>query len=463
MQNLLEITVKHPSNDGVWGRFSRILDAPPFLYFFAIAVVGITFKQLRGFHDVGVMEIATLLAALITLLARTRDRRDATMLPLTGATALFILLMLGGIWALFTDPARLSVREAAAYCFTFLIIVAFILNFADKSGLAFQVFGRVIGVYLLAVSLLAFVPNPLQQMMWYEGVRLQGLSINPNQIAFIAITGLSFLATDEILGHRPDRVSLISSLACGIGGAFSESSAFTFALFVGAAIIFIHAIYLRFFYSAPIDQKARSVAEIVPKSIAIAVVVSCFHLGYPHIANSLKFPTWTPAAQSGASAQSGNSCANKDRGGKAVIATAESELCNILHSDNDQGGIRFRMWADALDLAKHSPIVGYGPGLHIRVPVVGSTALQEAHNTVLDILVISGLIGLSGLFGVMCWSLYSSISNKRLYLFLILGSPMLVFMSFHYVGRQPLFWILLFCAWQVTARPKNFTRTDSAI
>lgn len=462
MQNLLEITVKHPSNESALVRLSRILDAPPFLYFFATTIVGVTFKQLRGFHDVGVMEIASLLAAMITLLARARDRRDAAILPLAGATGLFVLLMLGGVWAFFTDPARLSVREVAAYCFTFLIIVAFILNFADKARLAFQIFGRVIGVYLLAVSFFAFVPNPLQQMMWYEGPRLQGLSINPNQIAFIAIAGLSFLATDEMLRRRFDMMTLILSFGCAIGGAFSESSAFTFALLAGSAIIFVHAIYVRFRYRAATGRKPPSFSEIVPKSFAIALVVSCLHLGYPLIATHLKFPAvMTPAAQLQPT-QSQSSCADSGRSEKAVIASAQSELCNILHSDNDQGGIRLRMWADALDLAKHSPIVGYGPGLHIRVPVIGSNALQEAHNTILDILVVSGLIGLSGLFALMGWSLYSSVSNKRLYLFLILGSPMLVFMSFHYVGRQPLFWIMLFCVWHIAAHPANLSRTDSA-
>ncbi len=176
MQNLLEITVKHPSNDGVLVRAQPYLGCTTLSLFLRDNDCGVTFsKQLRGFHDVGVMEIATLLAAMITLLARARDRRDATMLlPLAGAAGLFILLMLGGVWAFFTDPARLSVREVAAYCFTFLVIVAFILNFADKGHLIFQIFGRVIGVYLLAVSFLAFVPNPIQQMMWYGDAEAPG-------------------------------------------------------------------------------------------------------------------------------------------------------------------------------------------------------------------------------------------------------------------------------------------------
>ncbi len=91
-----------------------------------------------------------------------------------------------------------------------------------------------------------------------------------------------------------------------------------------------------------------------------------------------------------------------------------------------------------------------------EMPVTGSNALQEAHNTILkDILVVSGLIGLSGFIRrYVLVALQQHIQQAPLSCFdpRVTNAAKALYVLPLYVGRQPLFWILLFCTWQVAAR-----------
>ncbi|MFA7090242.1 MAG: O-antigen ligase family protein [Arcobacteraceae bacterium] len=88
-----------------------------------------------------------------------------------------------------------------------------------------------------------------------------------------------------------------------------------------------------------------------------------------------------------------------------------------------------------------SPIIGLGGGPHSYLEIVNHTS--EAHNTLIDILTQTGIIGFFMYIILFYYIGKHLINQKKIFLFSALIA-LFVFSLFHFVLRQPIFWFYLF-------------------
>ena len=112
----------------------------------------------------------------------------------------------------------------------------------------------------------------------------------------------------------------------------------------------------------------------------------------------------------------------------------------MYYGEGNQGSVRVGLWSNAIHALMVSPVYGLGPGAFagIHAPFDG----MEAHNTMLDWGVQTGIIGILLLLSVV------ALAAKRLWkkgrMDLLAGLISLsIFAQFHYVLRQPVVWALL--------------------
>jgi O-antigen ligase len=103
----------------------------------------------------------------------------------------------------------------------------------------------------------------------------------------------------------------------------------------------------------------------------------------------------------------------------------------------DEDGSRAFLWGLGLQTSFNSPIFGYGPGPQI---LHAYTQRSEVHNTLLDILTQSGMVGLF-LYLLLLIKAYRRIrSNMFLNTALL---TLVIFSISHFVLRQPIFWLYI--------------------
>ncbi|MCR6636427.1 O-antigen ligase [Devosia sp.] len=120
-----------------------------------------------------------------------------------------------------------------------------------------------------------------------------------------------------------------------------------------------------------------------------------------------------------------------------------NQLSTLLEADGGEGSIRLEMWSTALERFASSPLFGLGPGTHVPWPhpLSGEISYNEAHNTILDILLVAGSIGLAAALVPVGIVVVKSAQANRLPEAAIAIAPIAVFAMVHYIGRQPLTWI----------------------
>jgi O-antigen ligase len=138
------------------------------------------------------------------------------------------------------------------------------------------------------------------------------------------------------------------------------------------------------------------------------------------------------------------------------VVVKATERLSAAADTNDQASTRFALWEAAVAAMRESWLIGWGPGAYSLPDDDG--VRQEAHNTLLDWGTqagIGGVLVLSALAVLIFARLYAA---RRQYL---LGSTiaLFAFAMFHFVLRQPAFWVLaLLPAWTVAA-----TRHSAAV
>lgn len=380
------------------------------LWAFSVCIVSLSFKQIRADSFAGPAEWLTAIVALVLVVDSVRRGTLQKNWYILGAALTFSALVLGGVWALLVEPQRIDIREAAAHVFTFFVVVAFLALAWRREATALAILACVISLYLTAVMILALVPNPLQSIMiWVDGQRLQGLSDNPNQIALLAIASLVLLVQAEMQGQLERKIMVPLALSCALAGFMSRSGAFLFALLVTAGLAVAIIGYKTLFPNAA--QSARM------KRTPVTFV----------LAGLLVFAT----------------VAHESLGAVVRILTFDrSQVTEIMEAESRQGFVRIELWEQALAVGAQSPLVGFGPGHHINTEKPASP--KEAHNTLLDVFVLSGLVGILALGALGALTLRGAFRNGHLVPVLLMGSAIITFAMFHYIGRHPVFWIVIF-------------------
>ncbi len=421
-----------------------------FLWFFSFCIVGLTFKQLKFSSLIGPVELLALVGIVAGLFLTWRSgelSKQAQLISFLGVG--FLVFNLGTLWAAAAHPETISVREVLAYSFTFLVLLTFLVLAYRRELDAVRIVGSAIGLYLLAAVVLAMIPSPVQPYLWYYGVKFQGFSDNPNQVAFLAIVGLSFLTCYDVLsGGKRGRIKMAAAVGCVVGGIFTASGAFT----VGLLCVVVLAI------AAYINRKITAGRPILPKhdhdasgwQIAVSWLRKCrSRLPFPitvvilaYVAKLLLVGIVSGTAVGGWNPLNRHMDFLQLVNGQGVFSN-QSQFGTIMEGDAAQGTSRLKLWNGALEVAKTSPLVGLGPGTHIPYEIDGVLHKYEAHNTVLDIVLVSGMAGLCLICVCLFWAIRSALKAQMIYPLLIILGPIGLFSMLHYTGRQPLFWIAI--------------------
>jgi O-antigen ligase len=400
----------------------RILHLGP--YFYVVFAVLATATQFRpesssvGFAELGLAG-SVLFSGLSLILLRPVLLRPVPILVACFVVVSCICFFVGLLSAdgLGIRNSR-SIRDAIALLGAIsgaLIISAFGYSFLDIRRL-FVVFvlAAIIPLFALLAAAILNVRVPYIEP-WYYEVRFQGWSNNPNQIGLVVTPCLPLaiwlFSTSKTVIEKIFWISV--AFMSILVGVYSLSD----ALIIAWLLSFVVCLFLTTWSSR--EQVARLISSFsvggqlfVVASTAIAFVL---------VLNSIEL---------------------------RIVALME---------EGNQAGIRLTLWQHALEAWQMSPLFGLGPGPHSGY--VSPLEEVEAHNTMLDWLSASGLIGLTGLILFIALILFRLTKAMQ---FGLVGTliGIVVFAQFHFVARHPLFWFVVISCFSAVEALKDSKRVE---
>lgn len=375
------------------------------------AMLFINFSQLRLFHlPVGFGELTLLLLGMIVYLQLQDIKKKELIISLYKNMIVrfwliyFLLLVFSFFWIAEYSNIYSSINsimhDVLAYFFIFYIIVLFsILKFYNKidynktmQNLIFVI------IFTHIIFLLIFLLSG-KLLVQVEGFRViidrfSGLSNNPNQL------GLVFTVFPFLLYHfyivKKNKLNknlfyILIFLTFVIGYVISSKSLYLAWFATLLTIVIFETIY----------RKVKFAVIILTSFILILGGVIYYF-----------------------------------------------DLINLVLYFNGSGSAthRFELIANAFILLEQSPIIGFGPGAHIN-SIQNTEIYWEVHNTFLDISLQVGVLGVLLYFLLLFKIGINLIKVNKYYLFFGLLS-LIIFSSFHFVIRQPIFWFYLFYFYQ---------------
>ena len=270
----------------------------------------------------------------------------------------------------------------------------------------------------------------------YGGVRWQHLSNNPNQFALMALP-LPFFALQSIRENPKGSYSALSffvgllALALGWG---SQSDALSAAWLVGGSIIGSALLFERCRTQPPQGRRPFDFILDGGGRVFVAILVIAMVVG-----SALQFG---PVA--------------------AAIGTWNKATCDTPTPDGNQISVRYALWHNALVAMSRSPVVGFGPGAHSGF--CGPFGGQEAHNTLLDWGTQAGALGVLVLL-TYGGAIFYAVARRGNYFLVGMLISLGSFSMFHFIMRQPIFWIIPLLALDVAklSRPLERHRQSPAV
>lgn len=381
----------------------------------AAALVLTSATQLRAVAiPLGIGEVA-LVGALLAIAARWYVQ-DGPLPRLRGffefACGFWLIALVGlssgAILALVFErfPLETAVHDTAALLLaaTASILVA---GYLQEQGAAAS-FAR----YLLLLTVLCaaglFVAGlaigtlgPVE--LWYLGVRFRGWAENPNQFALLLVlapfVGMQLAADDP---YRRVRFLALMLTAMAIGATtLSDALVLAWAAALGGLAL------------------VKWLRVLTGRSTSGALLFFGVLLPIVAIAALLPFVS-------------------------TLLMIADGFL-RATYEEGGQGSLRLTIWKHGVDALMQSPIFGWGPGRHSGM--WGPHGDMEAHNTFIDWAASAGIAGLAGYLFLLVAAFRASWRAQKL--FLAFGViAVAAFSCFHYVLRQPLFWVYLILAYE---------------
>jgi len=312
-------------------------------------------------------------------------------------------------------PLAKYIREMLALFF----VAALSLVLAIETGSREASLGRVSrlirygAAFSVIVALFAWFGEDITPIKWWLGHRLQGLAENPNQLALLLLPMPFFTAYRlSVVGFR-----------------------FTY-LFAGIILVLA-------------GLATRSDALILGWAAAIGFYIA--YILQKRLSMLLQVPSWLLFLVAGV------------LGGLVIVWSVDSRglhgvLAGIYGTDSEQyqqSFRRFDLWINGIIAGMDSPFFGLGPGNHSGFE--GPNQDSEAHNSLIDWFTISGLVGLSA-FLLLVIAQFRRALYSNVWLACIMVA-ILVFASFHYMFRHPLFWFYLVLVGQLSMYRAS-SRTD---
>lgn len=411
----------------------------------------------------GLGEILLLLWLLTTLVLPSNWRSQVMM----GVLALIIVgaLLLSVGYFLTTYPERQTrppaLHDALAYFFCIVLAINF-TRLADKykEGLPVKLLWAFLLNTLLALLLGAATKNWSGMDVMYYHTRWQHLSNNPNQFALLALP-LPFFSLYLILRDSKKNIfipTLLGLLALGLGW-YSQSDALTLA-WIGGGLVAAFALYR-------VDsQQSMSPLHLTRDRLFAALLVLLMVIGsawqWRDVATQIFLVMGTRTEASSNLIRSPQEPTNADQ----TMGTRTGACSNLIispqgptNADQTQVGVRFCLWRNALAVIQYAPLTGMGPGAHSGLTKPFDR--EEAHNTLLDWGTQTGLIGAAALAGYLTWLLWQVV-RRRYYELAAMLLALYSFAIFHFMLRQPLFWIVPLLALQLALR-SGASRHDATL
>jgi O-antigen ligase len=339
---------------------------------------------------------------------------------------LFLLLLVGS-WLgnrAVVNPYMQSGRDLLAYALCFLVSIAIIFSH-DRSEEAARTVRRLLWI-CVAITALIWVAalvfgtfgsfNP-----WYGGfgVRFAGLATNPNQNALLLISLpflLLFAFRDTDLSPRGRKIGVLLG-AIGLAAGWGTGSAalrLTWLMLIPLALLI--PVLLR--GKARVLREERSfLAALLIGALLVFLSSATFFSMLIVALNGIL--GWTGVLPSG-------------------LGTAHVDRIHL--SGGAEWTDRFFLWKNAWLVIQESPFFGYGPGplSGLEAPFGGS----EAHNSLLDWTMATGLVGGTVLVALAIFVAWRSLAGGYTDLFFALVALSMFGMA-HQVLRHPFVWGLL--------------------
>lgn len=356
-----------------------------------IFVLSVT-TELRFMGTVGVAEICALIYMSVRFIFVSKFGLVFNKYLLVFIYLFFAFIFIGTILSI-ANSRDVFFRDVFAYLYCFVVLIFLfqnVLSSGSKTLFFVKSFFFTSMLYLLFIDVCAYFYPPFM----YEGFRLAGLSSNPNQLALLVLVTFNMLflfSKDLCFSGSVRTLSYVFLIYVSLR---TVSEALLVAIFLGC---FMYAVCRIYAFSL---RRPSSLYVFMISIIVLNVFVVYF----------AKFVTYTPSDA--------------------------YEAINI----NNQGDDRFTLWFNGLLSLKDSFLFGNGPGAHsgFDAPFEG----VEAHNTFIDMISQVGFLGFIS-FSVLTLYIFLR-TPRRLRKYAVFSlSSLFAFSLFHFVLRQPLFWLAL--------------------
>lgn len=358
---------------------------------FSACIVLVLQTGMRGATGIGLGEMGLAVLVMFVLFAKF-----PTLVASLGGREFRILLWYG-LWVLLIltpttllmsalDMPGSSMRDLTAYIFVSLVIAAIALM-RDTLPLI----GRSFVIFLLTTLVWQYFFGGSD--VWYHGVRFTAGAENPNQLALYLVCAELFV----VLFTRNMLLKLLFLCIFFVFGIISGSDAYLLSrivMLIMALIMFVIS-KRRFWYLFPF---------LVMSIVGVLI------------------PTYTD-----------------------ISSILEAYLMTA-----DEGGSRLTILANGVRAWLDTPFSAlFGNGAGAFSGYAGPFQSFEAHNTLVDMLSIGGPAGAALVYTPLLALAFRSYSND-LWLISAFVGGLMAFSMFHFMGRQPVTWIVLYtCSYTV--------------
>lgn len=364
------------------------------LFLFAWGIVACAVSRWR-FAGIGVGEVTVGLASLLAIFrfGPLADLSPVGRIWLRFVSLSIVSLLTGTLWAKAIgvwEPVGFA-HDALAlvFCFGSLTLLLPMLTEAHQRAFFVRQFLRA-SLFLAVINglIYGFFQLYLGESTFWIG-RFNGLSANPNQLAlYVCLLPFWLIKRPRILSRSETIVGLGSAL--GVGW-LTGSDALLLAWVIGFVWLMANAIQTFSWRSNSIQNVHAKAFLSVVFTLLLVVAIALL---------------WRYVAE--------------------------------VYAIGGQDALRFQRWQNGLIAVSHSPLFGLGPGTFSGDQ--GAFDQQEAHNLYIDWMASGGV--LAGL--ALIWfqgQTWLTIRGSQSRVLLAGFVSLLVFSSFHYVARHPVFWL----------------------
>ena len=286
----------------------------------------------------------------------------------------------------------IEIRDFFAYIYAWVVTQIFISLVLSKPKI-FNFFLNSILIIGLIYCFIINVGSYYYQNFIYQGFRLSGWSTNPNQFALLLVFLIGSLIYFKKILNYNSKIYYMFNIVFIITALRTLSDALLLSLGVSIVMYLIVSSFLRIGF-----LRFLAITCIII-SISLFSIISIYE----------QIPSYMASVFDGM-------------------------------NENSQGDDRINLWKNGIYSIENSLMIGNGTGAHSGA--FGPFENTEAHNTYIDWLSQTGLIGLSLLLIFLCYCflnsrIYSVSSSLFYYTFIC------IFVSFHFVLRQPIFWLYI--------------------